>query len=73
MIGLVYNNKFFNILDNYGISNSVKDVTFNDIKIDFTGYAFADAPMKYQEVQIKDCEDINNPSNGKVLFFRLCR
>ncbi len=69
MIGLVYNNKFFNILDNYGISNSVKDVTFNDIKIDFTGYTFEDTPMKYQEVQIKDCEDINNPSNGKVLFF----
>lgn len=73
MIGLVYNNKFFNILDNYGISNSVKDVTFNDIKIDFTGYAFADAPMKYQEVQIKECENIENPSQGKVLFFRLCR
>ena len=51
IIKLVYNNKAFDILNSYTVTNSCKDVTFNDITIDFTGYTFEDIPLKYQEIQ----------------------
>lgn len=70
MIRLVYNNKVFRILNNYNITNSSKDVTFNDITIDFTGYTLADTPLKYQEVKIKECADNEDIlTQGKVIFF----
>ncbi|MBQ3415936.1 MAG: hypothetical protein IJH39_11525 [Clostridia bacterium] len=70
MIRLVYNNKAFKILNEYNITNSSKDVTFNDITIDFTGYTLADTPLKYQEVQIKECADNEDIfTQGKVKFF----
>lgn len=70
MIGLIYNNKVFKILNNFGFTQSNNEVTFNDITIDFTGYTLADMPLKYQEVQIKQCnkgQDIL--TEGDVLFF----
>lgn len=70
MIGLIYNNKVFKILNNFGFTQSNNEVTFNDITIDFTGYTLADMPLKYQEVQIKKCnkgQDIL--TEGDVLFF----
>lgn len=70
MIRLIYNNKTFKILNNFRISQSNKEVTFNDITIDFTGYTLADMPLKYQEVQIKQCEENENIlTQGDVLFF----
>lgn len=70
IIKLVYNNKAFDILNSYTITNSCKDVTFNDITIDFTGYTFADIPLKYQEVKIKECEDDENIlTEGRTIFF----
>ena len=70
MIGLIYNNKVFKILNNFGFAQSNNEVTFNDITIDFTGYTLADMPLKYQEVQIKECEDKQDIlTEGDVLFF----
>ena len=70
MIGLIYNNKVFKILNNFGFTQSNNEVTFNDIKIDFTGYTLADIPLKYQEVQIKKCnEEQDILTEGDVLFF----
>jgi len=70
MIRLIYNNTAFKILDEFQIEESIKEVTFNDIKIDFTGYGLSDMPLKYQEVQIKKCKDNQDIlTEGNVLFF----
>ena len=70
MIRLIYNNKAFKILNDFQISQSNKDVTFNDITVDFTGYSLEDMPLKFQEVQIKKCEKNQNIFlQGDVLFF----
>lgn len=70
MIRLIYNNKAFKILNNFGFTQSNNEVTFNDITIDFTGYTLADMPLKYQEVQIKECDDKQDVlTEGDVLFF----
>ena len=52
MIRLRYNNKSFKIIDSCGFKESNNEVTFNDIKIDFTGHSFEDIPFKYQKVEI---------------------
>lgn len=70
MIRLIYNNTAFKILNDFQISQSNSEVTFNDITIDFTGYTLEDMPLKYQEVQIKQCEENQNIfTQGNVLFF----
>lgn len=70
MIGLIYNNKIFKILNNFGFTQSNNEVSFNDIKIDFTGYTLADIPLKYQEIQIKKCNEGQDIlTEGDVLFF----
>ena len=60
MIRLKYNNKLFKILDSCSFKESNSEVTFNDLKIDFTGYSFEDIPFKYQKVEIIQ--------NSKVIF-----
>ena len=52
MTRLRYNNKLFKILNNCAFKESNNEVTFNDIKIDFTGCCFEDIPYKYQKVEI---------------------
>jgi len=70
MIRLIYNNTAFKILNEFQTSQSNNEVTFNDITIDFTGYSLADMPLKYQEVQIKKCNDNQDIlTQGDVLFF----
>lgn len=70
MIRLIYNNKSFRILNEFKTDTTNNTVTFNDITIDFTGYNLEDMPLKYQEVQIKECKDNENILiDGKVLFF----
>ena len=70
MIRLIYNNKAFRILNEYKFTQNNKEVTFNDITIDFTGYSIADIPLKFQEVQIKKCKDNQDIlTQGNVLFF----
>ena len=71
MIGLIYNNKVFKILNNFGFTQSNNEVTFNDITVDFTGYTLADMPLKYQEVQIKQCDkgqDILTHTGGNLWY-----
>ena len=65
---LIYNNKAFKIIDNYTINFSNSEVTFNDIKIDFTGFSIADIPYKYQEVQIKKAETEQDVFEGDIIF-----
>lgn len=62
MIKLEYGGKKFNIDYPYNISNSVNDVTFSSISIDFTGYKLEDLPYKYQEIKLIDEEQ------DKVIF-----
>ena len=65
---VVYNNKAFKIIDEYSIKFSNNEVTFNDIKIDFTNRSIADIPYKYQEIKIMQAESEENILNGKILF-----
>ncbi len=53
MTYLEYSNKKFKIIDSYNINTSSRQVTFSDIKVDFTNRTLEDLPIKYQEVQIK--------------------
>lgn len=55
---LRYNNKNFKVIDSCSFRSSNNEVTFNDIKIDFTGYSLVDIPFKYQEVEILKDENI---------------
>lgn len=65
---LIYNNKAYKIINEYGIKNSNNEVTFNDITIDFTEGTILDIPYKYQEIQIKQSENEKDILNGTVLF-----
>lgn len=47
-----YNGKFFKLLDNCGFKSSNNEVTYNDIKIDFTGCSLKDIPFKYQKIEV---------------------
>ena len=65
----VYNNKAFKIIDDYGFKVSNNEVTFNDIKIDFTNCTIADMPYKFQEIQIRQAETEEEIlTNYKILF-----
>lgn len=65
----VYNNKAFKIIDDYGFKVSNNEVTFNDIKIDFTNCTIVDMPYKFQEIQIRQAETEEEIlTNYKILF-----
>lgn len=49
------------IVDDYSITKSSSEVTFNSITCDFTGCKKEDLPKKYQEVKIVE--------DGNILFF----
>lgn len=68
VIRLVYNNKAFKIIDNYRISTSNSEVTFNDITIDFTNHLIEDIPYKFQEVQIIKADTEQDILNGEIIF-----
>lgn len=54
---LRFNKKDFKIQGNYNIKQSNSEVTFQDVKIDFSDGTIMDIPYKYQECQIiKDNE-----------------
>ena len=65
---VVYNNKPYKMLDQYGYKFSSNEVTFNDITIDFTDCTIADIPYKYQEIKIMKADTEENILNGTVLF-----
>ena len=52
-----YNGKLFKMLDNCGFKFSNNEVTFNDVKIDFTGYSLVDIPFKYQKIEVVEIEE----------------
>ena len=48
----------YRMLNGYSIKKSSRNVTFSNIVIDFTGYSLKDIPLKYQEVEIVNNEDV---------------
>ena len=54
MVYLKYNNVKLPVLDNYNIVKSSQEITFSDLKCDFTGYQKTDLPEKYQEVRVTE-------------------
>lgn len=67
---VVYNNKTFKTIDEYGFKSSNNEVTFNDITIDFTNRTIDDIPYKYQEIKIirGDSEEGILEGSGTTLF-----
>ena len=59
-----YNGKLFKLLDNCGFKSSNNEVTFNDIKIDFTGCSLKDIPFKYQKIEVVEIEG----EQEKIIF-----
>lgn len=69
MLKLKINDRYYTIVDNYEISKSSREVTFNSIKIDFTNKTTEDLPLKYQEVSIVDVSEKNgNIVENKKIF-----
>lgn len=62
MIKLEYGDKKFKVIYPYNISNSVSNVDFSSISIDFTGYKLEDLPYKYQEIKLIDDKE------NKIIF-----
>lgn len=54
MIKLEYNNTYYDVLGNYAIKKSSREVTYNTITIDFTNKTMLDIPNKYQECHLVD-------------------
>ena len=48
------------LIGKYQTKKSSREVTFNSISVDFTGYSIESLPYKYQEVQLKN--------NNKIQF-----
>jgi len=61
-----FNGNLYSIFENLSINTSSKQLTFSDVEIDFTGETIDDLPIKWQEVQILDNDDVT------VLFTGYC-
>lgn len=59
MVYLKYNSVKLPVLDNYNIAKSSQEITFSDLKCDFTGHQKADLPEKYQEVRVVEESETN--------------
>ena len=57
MIKLEYNGSYYDLLDTYSINRSSRQVTFNNLKIDFTNKTTSDLPTKYQECHLVDVNE----------------
>lgn len=71
MIAVKYGNTYLKILDEFTIENSSREVKFNDLNVDFTGYTINDLPVKYQEVQLVEINESvkwTSPLIVKVYF-----
>lgn len=71
MVRLEYQNKLFKIVNNYSLQLSSREVTFNSMKLDFTGKTLDDLPYKYQECRVLelDTDDENELlEKGRVIF-----
>jgi hypothetical protein len=60
MLKFRYNDTNYDIIGNFGFKKSSREVTFNDIDIDFTNYTIEDLPIKYQECKICKVDDDGN-------------
>lgn len=59
MVYLKYNSVKLPVLNNYNIVKSSQEITFSDLKCDFTGHQKADLPEKYQEVRVVEESETN--------------
>ena len=63
MVYLEYNSVKLLVLDDYSIVKSSQELTFSDIKCDFTGHSAEDLPEKYQEIKV-----ISEEKTRELLF-----
>lgn len=63
MVYLEYNSVKLLVLDDYNIAKSSQELTFSDIKCDFTGHSAEDLPEKYQEIKV-----ISEEKTRELLF-----
>lgn len=66
MIRLEYDKKYFKVINEYVVNESSREVTFNNLKIDFTDKDITDLPRKYQEVHLVDVN--NDYSINNIIF-----
>lgn len=72
MTRLKIKNKYYKIINDYSIKSSNNEVTFNNIKIDFSNGTPEDIPYKYQKVQVvKDDEIIFTGYLDTITFGKL--
>lgn len=71
MIVLRYNDREYKVINEYTIIQSSREVTFNDITIEFTEKTLDDLPMKYQEVELYDTEKEERIFIGYVNNYQL--
>lgn len=64
MIRLKIRDKYYKIIDSFLINKSSREVTFNNLKIDFSNGTSFDLPYKYQECQIIEI----NKTKENILF-----
>lgn len=66
MIRLKMGEKFYKIFDDFTTNKSSREVTFNNINVDFTGQTIDDLPIMYQECTIGNFNE--NGSVSEVYF-----
>ena len=57
MTKLKYGNVMLDVYNEYQITKSSQDVTFNDLTCDFTNRTVEELPEKYQEVKLVDIDN----------------
>lgn len=53
-----FGNNSYRMLNGYSIKKSSRNITFSSVIIDFTGYSLKDIPLKYQEVEIVNNQNV---------------
>lgn len=66
MMKLKYNDKCFDLIGSYVVNKSSRQVTFSNLKIDFTNKTMDDLPCKYQECSLVKVNE--NHETLKTIF-----
>ena len=69
MIRLHFNDKYLKIADRTETTKSSREVTFNELTVDFENHSKTSLPIKYQEVQVSDYEYVNGQYIEKERIF----
>ena len=69
MIRVKFNDTHYKVIDNIQTTKSSREVTFNELTLDFTGKPISALPIKYQEVLVADYDIINDVYIEKEKIF----